>query len=580
MKLRRVTVTVLVGMIAISLIGLLALQYILIKNAYELKQQAFRQNVSAAMNNIVQKLETGEAVGNTFRILVKEPHSQLDVHMMKAHKDSLSVSIAEDTLGPVKKKFGDKSLTDSEELHITNPPLRWKEGKIWYTVLTPQHILIRALNQTTGKDTVIVNAFEPAGEHSVGIDDNAIKNGNLIVKFLSDDLTYTMEVRNAKSNEAYSDRASFERREELVGRVVDKLFLGEQKPIGKRLNPGTLDSVINASLKEAGINQSYAYGVISEQNDSFPIIQPTAYIHELQGSEFKARLFPNDIFQSFNQLALFFPEQQIFLLKQIGPLLAPTILFMGIIIYCFAFTVKTIIRQKQFSARLVDFINNMTHEFKTPISTIAVAVDTMMHPDVISNNEKLTRYGLVIQDENQRMKHQVDKILQMALLEQGTYTLKRVPIEVHETIAKAVENISLQAKSKNGSVTFHPEAGNHVIEADAVHFANIIHNVLDNANKYSPSSPVITITTSNVAGNILITVTDNGVGISEEDQQRVFEKYFRVSTGNVHDVKGFGLGLSYVRLMAEAHGGSVQLKSAKGRGTTIILSFPILDSIQ
>ena len=230
----------------------------------------------------------------------------------------------------------------------------------------------------------------------------------------------------------------------------------------------------------------------------------------------------------------------------------------------------------QFSVRLMDFINNMTHEFKTPISTVSVAAETMMHPNVIHDEEKLRRYGTVIQDENLRMKHQVDKILQMAVLEEGTYKLKCGPVDVHEIISKAAENTALQVEARAGTISCALEADSTTISADVVHFTNIINNLLDNAVKYSHERPEIKVSTRNSDGSIRITIADNGIGISEEDQRRVFEKYFRVHTGNVHNVKGFGLGLSYVKLMTEAQGGSITLNSTPGRGTSIELSFPVI----
>ena len=456
------------------------------------------------------------------------------------------------------------------------PPIRWEGEKVWYTVNTPQHVLIRMLNRGTGKDSIIVNGFKPAGEHSIEVGRTKLARGEYVFKFLSDSASSVIEVQNGQMHPAMPDRISFGRREELVGKVVDKMFYSEQVPIERRLNGAVLDSVIASSLKAFGIDMPFAYGVISERNDSLQLLHPASYSDELRTSVFKARLFPNDVFLSFNQLALYFPDEQIFILKQIGPLLALTILFIGIIVYCFAYTVRTIILQKEFSVRLIDFINNMTHEFKTPISTVSVAAETMMHPNVIRDEEKIKRYGTVIQDENLRMKHQVDKILQMAVLEEGTYKLNRTPVDLHEIISKAADNAALQVESRGGTVTVRLEAESPVINADVVHITNVINDILDNSIKYSNELPQISVHTENVDGSLRITFADNGIGIAAEDQRHVFEKYFRVHTGNIHNVKGFGLGLSYVKLMTDAHGGSIRLESEPGKGTTITLTFPVL----
>ena len=577
MKIQKRTLALLIMLIAIALVGLLTLQYVLIANAFRLKQQTFRQNVNAAMNAIVQQLETREAVGSVFRVAVKEPPVKSRMHMYSFSNDSVvSVSVTSNSADSFGRVFVSSDLPHLRERFSDRPPIRWEGQRLWYSVTSPQHVLIRAFNQATDKDTVLVNGFMQAGEHSLDVGNNSFADGEFIFKFLSDSTTAAIQVQNGSMRNVPSNGASVKKREELVGRVVDKMFVAEQIPIEQRLSCAVLDSVIGKSLRESGIELPFAYGVISERSDSLQLMQPASYSSELQASEFKTRLFPNDVFFSFNRLALFFPGQQIFILKQIGPLLGLTVLFMAIIVFCFGYTIRTILRQKQFSVRLMDFINNMTHEFKTPISTVSVAAETMMHPNVIHDEEKLRRYGTVIQDENLRMKHQVDKILQMAVLEEGTYKLKCGPVDVHEIISKAAENTALQVEARAGTISCALEADSTTISADVVHFTNIINNLLDNAVKYSHERPEIKVSTRNSDGSIRITIADNGIGISEEDQRRVFEKYFRVHTGNVHNVKGFGLGLSYVKLMTEAQGGSITLNSTPGRGTSIELSFPVI----
>ncbi|HTK83101.1 MAG TPA: HAMP domain-containing sensor histidine kinase [Bacteroidota bacterium] len=578
MKLPTKTIGILIALMAIALGGLVALQYVLIENAFEQKEQSFRQNVNAAMNAVVQKLETSEAVGNIFRVAVKQPPPVASHMQMYSYSDdsSLSVSVTSSGMESFARVFVSTDLGMMRERLAERPPLRWEGEKVWYTVNTPQHVLIRMLNQETGKDSIIVNGFKPAGEHSIEIGQKRVARGQYIFKFLSDSTSSVIQVQNGRMHPALPDKMSFGRREQLVGQVVDKMFYSEQIPIERRLNGAVLDTVIASSLKAFGIDLPFACGVISERNDSLQLIHAASYANELRTSGFKARLFPNDVFLSFNQLALYFPDQQIFILKQVGPLLALTVLFLGIIVYCFAYTVRTIIRQKEFSVRLIDFINNMTHEFKTPISTVSVAAETMMHPNVIRDEEKLKRYGTVIQDENLRMKHQVDKILQMAVLEEGTYKLKCMPVDLHEIISKAAEGAAMQVENRGGTVTVRLEAESPVMNADVVHITNVINNILDNSIKYSNDIPEISVHTENVNGSIRITFTDNGIGIPAEDQQHVFEKYFRVHTGNIHNVKGFGLGLSYVKLMTEAHGGSIRLESEPGKGTTITLTFPVL----
>jgi two-component system phosphate regulon sensor histidine kinase PhoR len=204
-----------------------------------------------------------------------------------------------------------------------------------------------------------------------------------------------------------------------------------------------------------------------------------------------------------------------------------------------------------------------------------LASKAIARPDILPDSDRVLRYNEIIHDENSRMKQQVDKILQMAVLEDGDYELNLVPLDVHGVIQKAVENIALQVERKGGKIRCKLEAESHMLSADAVHLANIIYNLLDNANKYSPEEPHIEVTTRNADGLLKISIHDEGIGMKEEDASRAFEKYFRVPTGNQHDVKGFGLGLSYVKLMVEAHNGEVSISSSPGKGTTVDLSFPM-----
>lgn len=221
-----------------------------------------------------------------------------------------------------------------------------------------------------------------------------------------------------------------------------------------------------------------------------------------------------------------------------------------------------------------DFINNMTHEFKTPIATISLASDSINNPSIISNPDKVQRFTKIIRQENSRMLGQVEKVLQIAQLEKKDLQLNFTEINIHSLLQDIAENVNLQIKSKGGQLKLNLEAADAVIEGDMTHISNILYNLMDNANKYTPESPHISVHTRNVSNGIEISIEDNGIGISRENQKYIFEKFYRVSTGNLHDVKGFGLGLSYVKVMVDAHQGTIQVKSALGKGSTFILYFP------
>jgi two-component system phosphate regulon sensor histidine kinase PhoR len=216
----------------------------------------------------------------------------------------------------------------------------------------------------------------------------------------------------------------------------------------------------------------------------------------------------------------------------------------------------------------------MVHEFKTPLSTITLAAEAVVRPDVIGQRTRIRRYVSVIGEETERMRNGVSKILQMAVVEEGDYELSLVPLDLHALLEKAASAFAVQVESRGGTLTLQTESTPLTVTADALHLTNIVHNILENAVKYTPGVPEIIIRTAVSSGVVAIRISDNGIGMGAGETGRVFEKYYRVSTGNLHDVKGFGLGLAYVRLMVTAMKGTVGIESEPGKGTTVIVSLP------
>ena len=252
-------------------------------------------------------------------------------------------------------------------------------------------------------------------------------------------------------------------------------------------------------------------------------------------------------------------------------------LFTLIIFAAFYLTVNTMLRQKKLSEIKNDFINNMTHEFKTPLATISLAVDAMKNDKVIGDKEKLNYFSSIIKEENQRMNRQVETILKAALLDKQEVNLMLKPTHVHDVIKDIADNFILQLNDKNGKVEMDLEATNDLIEADEVHFPNLINNLIDNSVKYAKEDvpPEIKISTAANGKNMTIRLEDNGIGMAKETVKRIFEKFYRAHTGNVHNVKGFGLGLSYVKTMVDAHGGHIKVDSMPGKGSIFTLELPL-----
>jgi two-component system phosphate regulon sensor histidine kinase PhoR len=274
-------------------------------------------------------------------------------------------------------------------------------------------------------------------------------------------------------------------------------------------------------------------------------------------------------------LSVVVPHQQSLIWKEVIWFILGAILFTLIITTAFFITIRTLLKQKKLSEIKSDFINNMTHEFKTPLATISLAVDALKNEKVTGNKEKTDYFTAIIKEENKRMNKQVETILQAALLDKKEVQLNLKRSAAHDLIVAALNNINLQVDEKGGILEVEMEAENDVINADEVHFTNVINNLLDNAVKYSKENPHIKLTTKSAGNQFKIKIEDNGIGMNKETLHRIFEKFYRAHTGNVHNVKGFGLGLSYVKTMVEAHHGTIKAESILGKGSSFCITIPL-----
>ena len=270
--------------------------------------------------------------------------------------------------------------------------------------------------------------------------------------------------------------------------------------------------------------------------------------------------------------AVQFPRLEANILSQMG-IWGFSSAVMLVVIFFFVYTLFVILKQRRLSEIQKDFINNMTHEFKTPISTIAISTEVLKDPAIVHTPERLLNYATIIQNENQRLKQQVERVLQMAKLDEDDIGLKMEETDIHELIREVVKNNQVAVESKGGKVHLELNAKSTVKKVDRLHLTNVIYNLLDNAIKYNNSIPDLTITTTDHGSDLRISVSDNGIGIRTEEQGKVFHKFYRVPTGNLHDVKGFGLGLNYAKLIVEKHGGKISVASEVGKGSTFVIDF-------
>jgi two-component system phosphate regulon sensor histidine kinase PhoR len=513
-------------------LGLIILQFYWMKKAFELNAVRFKSEVVSAMENVARILERREVRAAMVR-----------QNELVAQRDALLAQILDQINTP---KSGNTFSSSWEE---ETGQLHKRQSQTWFNYSQEQFSISNHLRNgsTIGHEW---------NRTSMRIGDSAVYMRQLQQQRLLENLEELEMVWSIINN-----RRNFSR------------------PLTERINVALLDSLLSREMRAKNIDLPYQFGVLVKDTANayqfvYTNVEDEKANLELLRNGLTVRLFPNDDTAPASFLHVYFPDNRKAIFREMIVVLVSSAIFNTIIIACFAFAISTIIRQKKVSEVTRDFINNMTHEFKTPISTISLACQALQEPDMRTNSRILDRYLAIIKDENNRLGHQVEKVLQIASLEKGDFKLKLENVDVHQLLNKAGENMKLSIESEGGQLTMQLEATRTVIQADKVHLTNIFYNLLDNATKYSPQHPQITITTEDGRNGIIISIADKGVGISKDVINRIFDKFYRVPTGNIHNVKGFGLGLSYVKTMIDAHHGQITVQSEPGQGSTFTIFLP------
>ena len=344
-------------------------------------------------------------------------------------------------------------------------------------------------------------------------------------------------------------------------------------PIHKRVSNEEITFRLSNELASKGIDTDFKYGIYS---NGLATQVKSGYFRKESGKSYKVPMFADADGNSNFQLFVTFPQQKNFILGSITKILVLSAFFVFIIILAFVSALYQLVRQKQISEIKTDFINNMTHEFKTPIATINLALDAIKNPKIIDNNEKVLRYVNMIRDENKRMHAQVENVLRISKLEKNQLDVSKEKIDVHDIFEEAVTQVELLVDDKGGYIKVDLNAGLTEILGNEFHLNSVVVNMLDNAIKYSVDAPKINISTENINNNIIIKVKDQGIGMSKNVQKNIFKKFFREERGNIHNVKGHGLGLSYVKKIIEIHQGEIFVESEKGIGSTFSVILPLV----
>ena len=521
--MNRRSIGLLITLMTLALAGLIFVQAFWIKNAITIKENQFDQLVSNSLIDITQNIQEKEAVQ-----LVME-----EIEPFGTDTAGITMQLKTQT------DTGYKMVITYDTLHANSRMLA-QEKEI---------ISVPEKNIPLLSDSLIL---------------------------IEEKQSYTQQGAKEMTTRKYYFEPGMRRKildkKIFLNRIISGMFFIAPE-IEKRIRQEELEEILKNALLQKGIDLAYEYAVIKWNNE--PAFRSANYTAESENDYYRVQLFPDDIFTSSNYLSIYFPQKNSFLFKSFGFMIFSSVFLTLVITMAFSLTILYVFRQKKLSEIRNDFINNMTHELKTPISTISLASQMLGDSSLLPNMKNIDQLSRVISEESRRLGYQVEKVLQMAVFDKGQVKLRRKETDLHELIRNVTENYALQVKSRDGKIETSLEAENFILNIDSVHITNVLTNLVDNAMKYCTREPEIKISTRNSKQFFEVSIHDNGIGIDKQDQKRIFEKFYRVPTGNIHTVKGFGLGLNYVKKIIEEHKGTITVASQLYEGSTFTILLPL-----
>ncbi|MFY8110803.1 MAG: sensor histidine kinase [Flavobacterium sp.] len=527
--MNRMFFRLLVLLMSLSLIGIILVQVYWFNSSFNNNDEQFKFHVKQVIGNVAEKLEKQEA----YNFYDRYNKLKDSTGRIPQREDIMEFTLVQ------KNKKTNKTIVYSNSIisedYKINPSFSNRKK---------DDLKFKNFNSKRTTEVYNNNSIDNSGYQKSLIPDVKIeKSGNLDI------------LDNAQFEISYKDIAS-------------------AMPIQERVSNDVLTKLIKKELDENGVNTHFEFGVYS--NGLATKIRSENFSYD-KDATYSTPIFTDNEGAEKYKLLVTFPNKKKFLLSQLVSITVLSIIFTLIILIAYTSALNQLIRQRQISEIKTDFINNMTHEFKTPIATINLALDAIRNPKIIDDKEKVFKYLQMIREENKRMHAQVENVLRISKLEKKELDIIKEPIDAQEVIEDAIEHVNLILEDREGTIDLHFAATRTTVLLNDFHFTNVIVNILENAIKYTPGIPKIEIFTENIKDMLLIKVKDNGLGMSKVAQKRVFEKFYREHTGDLHNVKGHGLGLAYVKQIVEDHNGQVYVESEKGKGSTFIIKIPLIN---
>ena len=602
---------------ALALLGVMAMQFYFLRQSFQLKSQLFDQNVNEALGNVVAKLEKRDA--NTFLTnKIEVRHSAME----KSRSEFVAAPKPKPKPRPVRKRKPVESyasmlrteqrkadsifrLRDSlyreRNPHviafndvISAAELKNMEYKLRVDIIQvedalgqiherTQQTLSRALRTPPVPEVVNLPAFVPDSVRQyITIDPQTGRPS--VYTIARPKLTNISRPAAPPEPEEPVEKVKVRKVKEYFDAEKENKALFEDLaseyqqvylPLNERVHPLILDSMLRHELQNQSINSYFEYKVTSAKRDSLIFTRASTNSPFLPDNTYQTALFPKDMIRDAGLLTITFPGKDNIILANLTAMMGLSGGLLLILLFCFGYTIHSILQQKKLSEMKTDFINNMTHEFKTPVATIMIASEALKDPELTEDKTRVDRLANIIYDENVRLGNHIERVLNIAKIDKGDLKLEHKEVEMNDLLAAIIDSMALQLEKRNATVDLQLNAANAMVMGDELHLSNVIFNLIDNANKYSKGDPEIRITTQNVGKNLVIRVADKGIGMNRDQQSKIFSQFYRIPTGNLHDVKGFGLGLSYVNDIVKRLKGHIKVRSEKDRGSEFEITLPV-----
>jgi two-component system, OmpR family, phosphate regulon sensor histidine kinase PhoR len=601
--MKKRSISLIIGLMSVALLGVMAMQLYFFKQSFTLKSQLFDHSVNEALSKVAAKVAKYEAYNFLNR---NKYHEQLTpVLLRKPSSVALNADLKENRSSPAEIKQAIKRKR--EELLRASQRKADSVFNIRDSVFRSKHEIL-AVNEMASFEPeseifdvkIDVSEYQDmyGGVHQQSVTQvsprpRVFQGGRTdsIKRYLYMDPLRGPQVRIFPKPKIRQLDASAEKELELEKRRLQRkrtarfldsvesdlvMELTERDvPLKNRINLFYLDSMLRAEFQHAGINTDYGYQVASARNDDLIFRRASNGVRFENDHTYKTVLFPNDLIRDAGLLMVTFPEKRSVILANMGAMMTSSAALLLILLFCFGLTIHLILRQKKISEMKTDFINNMTHEFKTPVATIMIASEALKDPEISEDKDRISRLAGIIYDENVRLGNHIERVLNIAKIDKGDLRLDFKQVDMNELISAVADSMQLQFQKKEARIHLNLNATKAILQGDELHLSNVIYNLIDNALKYSAEHPEISISTLTSGKNLIIRVADKGIGMSKDQLSKIFDQFYRIPTGNLHDVKGFGLGLSYVSNIVKRHSGNIKVKSERDKGSEFEISFPV-----